>query len=158
MFLSAVSAATLFLSTTPATSPDAATFAALKTMNGVWRQTGSDRPLTITYRVISGDSAVVETWTTASGRETMTVYVMDGERLIATHYCAQGNQPTLALTASAPELVFEFRSATGLADTDASHQHRFTIRPIDAEHMERSETYVEHGVPETTTLALTRRP
>jgi hypothetical protein len=157
MPLSALLAVALFLSHTPEETSDAATFESLKTMSGVWRQTGTQRPMTITYRVISGESAVVETWTTASGRETMTVYVMDGERLIATHYCAQDNQPTLALTASTPELVFDFRSATGLTDPAASHQHRFTIRPIDADHMERSETYVESGISETTTLALTRQ-
>ena len=157
MPLSALLAVVLLLSHTPGEARDIATFETLKTMSGVWRQTGTQRPMTITYRVISGESAIVESWVTSSGRETMTVYVMDGGRLIATHYCAQGNQPTLALTASGPELVLDFRSATGLPDPAASHQHRFTIRPIDADHMERSETYVENGIPETTTLALTRQ-
>src|SRR5262245_45457558 len=92
-------------------------FASLRRLIGEWETklaTGSI--IRVSYRAIAGNSAIVETFTTASGRETLTIYHPDGPNLIATHYCAQGNQPRLRLdpTSSSSILQFVFHDATNL--------------------------------------------
>jgi hypothetical protein len=84
------------------------------------------------------------------------MYHLDGDALIATHYCPAGNQPTLQLRADLKTgLVFEFRSATNLARAADSHQHRFEIRFLDDRHFWRSETYRGDGEEATEAVTYT---
>jgi hypothetical protein len=83
---------------------------------GEWITTNAaSRTIKVSYRVISGGSALLETFTTASGKETATVYHTDGDGLMLTHYCAQGNQARLRATEAAPQrIVFTLESATNV--------------------------------------------
>jgi hypothetical protein len=85
-------------------------------LRGTWRAEPSPgKHVTESFRSISGESALVETYTTSSGRETATVYHADHDALLLTHYCAQGNQPRLQLTtATESDYVFLFRDATNV--------------------------------------------
>jgi hypothetical protein len=132
----------------PAAAPDRAraAFATLKELVGEWEgSTPAGRSLRIHYRLIAKDSVLLETWTLGPGRESLTVYHMDGERLVATHYCPIGNQPTLQLVASADPglLVFSYLSARNLPDPAAAHQHRFEVRLAGKDRFWRNETYLE---------------
>ena len=54
------------------------------------------------------------------------MYTVDGDSLIATHYCSGQNQPVLKLNAAkstADQLVFDFVKVTG-ANTKLTHQRR----------------------------------
>jgi hypothetical protein len=131
----------------------------LRALAGRWEGTTSTaRRLAISYKSIANDSVVVETWRSPSGRETMTVYHMDGSKVIATHYCAQGNQPRLKLVGSgaAGRMHFLFQDATNLASEEASHLHEFWIERTGAETMKRSETYREKGEADEEIAVLTR--
>jgi hypothetical protein len=90
----------------------------------------------------------------------MTVYHMDGEHLLATHYCPQGNQPRLQYReeSSNERLHFVFRDATNLPDPRAAHQHEFWIRFHADGAFARSETYVENGEAGSETATYTRLP
>src|SRR5262249_23574462 len=71
-------------------------FARLKTLAGDWEaRTEKGSVIRVSYRLVSNDSVLVQSFVTGSGKETMTVFHADGARLLATHYCAQGNQPRL---------------------------------------------------------------
>lgn len=77
----------------------AAAFERMKAaLDGAWVTSIEKTAIRVRYRTLSGGSALAESFVTPSGRETMTVFHPDGERLIATHYCAQGNQPRLHAT------------------------------------------------------------
>ena len=74
---------------------------------------------------------MVERWLTPSGTHSITVYHLDGEHLVATHYCPQGNQPTLeAGDSDSTKIEFTLRSVSGL-DAGESHTHtlEFEERP-----------------------------
>jgi hypothetical protein len=60
----------------------------------------------------------------------ITVYHLDGDRLVLTHYCAAGNQPKLALTrkSTADTLDFDFVSATNMKSRKDMHMHSLRIR------------------------------
>lgn len=126
----------------------AAAFERLKTLQGDWEGEFADgRRHTVEYRLSAGGSVLVETWQLAPGRESMTLYHLDGDRLLATHYCPQQNQPRLALVPGddASILSFEFVDGTGLDMPGKSHQHAFVTELRSDGSYTRSETYVENG-------------
>ncbi len=77
----------------------------------------------------------------------MTVYTMDGEGIIATHYCPQGNAPRLRLSRTGTDGThfFEFLDGANLQKEGASHEHAFWVRLDSADALIRSETYIENG-------------
>ena len=130
------------------TPPGEPAFARLKQLVGTWRgKTVAGRELTVTYRLVARDSVLVEDWNLGPGRESLTLYHMDGPGLMATHYCPLGNQPRLMLAEVTPEgrMSFAFRDATNLASPDDAHQHSFWISFDGPDRMTRSETYREKG-------------
>jgi len=108
---------------------------------GTWRTINQERPIKVEYRGISNGLATVETWRTASGRETMTTYVAGKGRTTATHYCGQGNVATLR--SSANKMDFAFVSATGV-DRGEGVLTRLTF-VATPERLRRTETYREAG-------------
>ena len=154
----------LCLGSTPARAgaPSAAqSFEHLRALVGTWTAPISEgKEIRLTYRLVSGDSTLVETYTLPSGKETLTVYHLDGTRLLATHYCAQGNQPRLRLAPGATEKqwVFTFLDATNLKSARASHLHRLELTLGDADHFTKVETYRSDGKDEAETLKFTRVP
>lgn len=80
---------------------------------GTWR--GVDG-LTLESSLISRDSALVERWIAPGGGETLNVFHPDGDGVMLTHYCAQGNQARLRATAANDDVfVFERQDVTNLA-------------------------------------------
>lgn len=100
----------------------------------------------------------METFTTASGRETLTIYHPDGSNLIATHYCAQGNQPRLRLESASTKttLRFRFHDATNLTAASASHLTRLRLELGDADHFDKTEVYSADGKDDVTVLSFVR--
>ena len=124
-------------------------FAQLQTLVGEWEgKTDAGRVLKVSYRLVANNTVLVETWTLGPQREALTLYHMDNESLIATHYCPLGNQPRLRLkeAGSASSFTFEFVSATNLPKPGMAHQHQFEIEILQANSFARSETYMENGV------------
>ncbi|MDQ8756235.1 hypothetical protein RCO27_08315 [Sphingosinicella sp. LHD-64] len=123
-------------------------FETLKRLEGDWTGTApSGRNIRVTYRSIAAGSTLVETWALGPGRVSMTVYHMDNDRLIATHYCPLGNQPRLLLSGHDGRGSFEFSflDATGLTSAVEAHQDSFRITMHGADTFARSETYIENG-------------
>lgn len=127
-------------------------FDVLKTLVGSWEgTTDRGRLLRVTYTLHAMNSVLLEAWTLGPKSDALTLYHMDVEILMATHYCPLCNQPRLLLsTAESPDrLVFSYGSATNLPDVSAAHQHSFEFRLLGADSFWRSETYVESGVPDS---------
>ena len=136
-----------------------AVFKQLQTLVGEWEgKTEAGRVLKVSYRLTANNSVLVETWTLGPQRESLTLYHMDNEDLIATHYCALGNQPRLRLKegGSASVFTFEFISATNLPKPEIAHQHRFEIEILQANSFARSETYLENGAGEPERIVYSR--
>ncbi len=124
----------------------------LRSLVGTWEGKFPDgRPHSVSYRLTGNGTVLVETWTLGPRSESMTLYHMDGEALVADHYCPQGNSPRLQLTkgGDADKLSFVFRDGTNLQVKGQSHQHAFWIKVNGRNSFARSETYVENGVTAT---------
>jgi hypothetical protein len=134
-------------------------FAQLQTLVGEWEgKTEAGRSLKVSYRLTANNTVLVETWTLGPQRESLTLYHMDSESLIATHYCPVGNQPRLRFKegGSTSLFVFEFVSATNLPKPEVAHQHRFEVELLDARSFARSETYLENGKGEPERIVYSR--
>ncbi|MGH8105558.1 MAG: hypothetical protein ACREO1_07445 [Arenimonas sp.] len=131
----------------PAEDPTMLVFKQLSGLVGGWAgKSPSGRENKVNYRLTAGGTVLVETWSLSSGRESMTMYHIDGETLIATHYCPQGNQPRLVLMPDDEKLSFAFHDGTNLHIPGKAHQYSFWLKIIDGEHFQRNEIYVENNV------------
>jgi hypothetical protein len=87
-------------SQTPITSK--AAFEKLKGLAGEWRGAEGEKdkryPATVTYRTTSGGSAVVETIFPGSDQEMVTLYHLEGDKPVLTHYCMLANPPKMTST------------------------------------------------------------
>lgn len=130
----------------------AACFARLKTLAGDWLQkdekTGKES-LLVRYRVTAAGSAVEETIFPGSPHEMITLYHLDGDHLVLTHYCAAGNQPHLRATAaSTPErMEFECVSVGNVRSHDENHMHLAVLTIKDANHLSAVWTALANGKP-----------
>jgi hypothetical protein len=141
-----------------------AAFDRLKTLAGEWRGTigerGQGEETTVAYRLIANNSALAETLFPGTPHEMITVYHLDGIKLLVTHYCAAGNQPTLALTkkSTADTLDFDFIRATNMKSKKDSHMHSLRIRFEGANAIVTEwDGYKEGRKTETTKFFLTRK-
>lgn len=115
-----------------------AAFARLKGLVGRWTNEGEPEG-EVHYRLTGGGSALVETLMPGSAHEMISVYHLDGDDLVFTHYCAVGNQPRLKLdrAASTPDhLKFVFNGGTNLDPEVDMHIHEGSIRFVDADTIE----------------------
>lgn len=117
---------------TAASPPDCdAAWARLRALAGTWDAdlNGDGKPDTVvSWREVANGSALVETVFAGTPHEMITVYHRDGTRLLATHYCAAGNQPRLeCVRASDGRVEMEMVDATNLPDPLATHMNGVTI-------------------------------
>jgi hypothetical protein len=135
-------AATAGLAQTDAKS----TFERLKSLNGTWEgKAKQGAPFKITFRTISGGSAILSEIT---GEENMvTMFHLDNDRVLATHYCAAGNQPRMqaSMAPDGKTITFNFVDATNLATPKTGHMDHLVITIPDADHHSEEWTFVQDG-------------
>lgn len=131
-------------------------FALIQSWEGRWH-VEETTALNIVFEKTARGTAMVERWETGAGLHSMTVYHMDGERLVATHYCPQGNQPRLeSRGGNSDEIRFAFADVTGL-DAGESHAHDLWFRPGADGTIRRYEVYKgEQGLQEPGSYTLGR--
>lgn len=142
----------------PATGTTA--FVRLNGLVGAWQlvspKSAKNSAFRISYRTISHGSALVETFGDPNVDVTETIYHMDGQQLMMTHYCAQGNQPRLRLAADSTTqaLHFVFLDATNLPDPATSHLIDLRFEFLQDGHVIRREIYRENGKDDVSELIL----
>jgi len=128
----------LLLLSTAAFAQSAAqkSFEQLKALAGSWEGTFEGQPLHVTLRVTSRGNALMHEMTGPGPDDPITMFHLDGERLLLTHYCDAGNQPRMAATISpdGKTIVFDFFEATNLLGSQHGHMQRVTFSFIDADH------------------------
>jgi hypothetical protein len=116
-----------------ANKPDtnaAAAFNKLKTLSGTWEASSERGKVTTSYEVISNGSALAERTSVPGEGEILTVYHLDGNHLVLTHYCTAGNQPHMQAEAYDPagnQILFDFAGGGSLTNTNAGHMHSATF-------------------------------
>jgi hypothetical protein len=89
--------------------------------------------------------------------DALTLYHLDNEQLMATHYCPLCNQPRLDLVeVQGAHFKFVCVSATNMENAVAEHQNAFELKLIDQAHFWRSESYIAAGLVMTNAITYTR--
>src|SRR5687768_17216726 len=78
-----------------ADSPASEAFSRLKSLEGQWQGTSAKgKKVSLSFELIGGGTSVLETFKwEGSDKDMTTVYHLDGDHLMLTHYCASNNQP-----------------------------------------------------------------
>jgi hypothetical protein len=132
----------------------------LKSLAGSWAGKGSDgMPVHINYQVVSAGSAVMESIGEGKAGQMITVYHLDGDSLMMTHFCSAGNQPRMrADTSSTPRAIkFTLVDVTNLSGPDAGHMQAHSIMWKDGSHVTQEWVWRENGKERTETFELERQ-
>ena len=155
----------LVFSNVYAQMPPAATstpaFDQLKSLAGAWEgKGGKDGPAKVTFEIVSNGSVVMERLQPAKEPEMITMYSLEGKRLVVTHYCSAGNQPTMQtdpLTSAMGKYDFHFVHVAGTKTPDEAHMSSLTLTIQDKDHMSQVWTFEDHGKSNSETLIYTRK-
>ena len=87
-----------------------------------------EMPITVTYELTSGGTALVEKLMAATPHEMVTVYANRGNRVHITHYSMLGNQPEMSLIkAEGGHFEFALEGLNGISDKNEMHMHAVSI-------------------------------
>jgi predicted enzyme related to lactoylglutathione lyase len=104
---------------------------------------------TVNFKTIAKGSVVVQNSFDAHPNETMmTIFYLDGDRLMLTHYCVARNQPRLEATSFEDDgrtITFTFRDATNLPSRDKGHMDKAVFRFADDDHFSSQWTWYQDG-------------
>lgn len=135
----------------------------MKTLVGSWQGTVNEngKPLDThaRFKLVSDGSALASWLDEDTAHEMITMFHMDGDNLMATHYCAAHNQPRMVLVSGGDpsRLVFKFKDGTNI-QPDAGHMQQVAFIFDGANHHIEEWTYLQNGKEETTCFDFRRKP
>src|SRR5712692_10272746 len=121
-------------------------FEIMKTMAGSWEGNIVGMSTHITIRVTSSGNAILHE-ATGPGRpdNPITMFYVDGDRLLLTHYCDAGNRPRMAgkMTTDGKTVEFDFLDVAG--STQYGHMHHAVFTTLDPNHHIEDWTFMVEG-------------
>jgi len=118
-----------------------------KSMVGTWEGKGPKGETSeVTFQLMAGGTAVMAE-NHMIGDDMTSMFYVDGDRLLMTHFCPSGNQPRMKAEIS-PDLktvTFDFLDATNLPGPEAGHMHRAVYLFTDADHYSEEWTWKKEG-------------
>jgi hypothetical protein len=123
-------------------------FRRLASLQGEWKGVADGVNTTLIYTLTANGSALMEQCRPEKGPEMITMFTVDGDRLIATHYCSAKNQPQMATAAigdAQSPLAFSLIRVTGLKSPNAFHNTGLTVIQEDNDHLTQEWSYQANG-------------
>ena len=142
-------------------------FDGLKALAGTWVGTVRTIPVQadvegqsaqVTMRVTSmGNALMHEITSPAHPEDPLTIFYLDGDHLVLTHYCDAGNRPRMTARTSADGKTIDFDFLDVSGSTKYGHMQHVTFTLMDADHHVEEWTYRRPGdKPMHARLDLTR--
>jgi hypothetical protein len=156
-------AITAFAADTSAAKSDAQkSFDTLKALSGSWEGKvttvppmdgmGKEALLQVSLRVTSRGNALVHEMKASGTPEDptkydhpVTMFYLDGDRLILTHYCDAGNRPRMAARTSPDGKTVEFDFLDVAGSTENGHMQHAVFTIVDDNHHTEDWTYLMPG-------------
>ena len=136
-------------------------FDQLKTLAGHWEGTNpTGKKVEVSYEVISNGSVLMERLHPGTEPDMITMYSLEGDRILVTHYCSMGNQPTMQTAASPAangKLDFTFLRLAGAKSADEGHMAALTVSMPDKNHLVQTWTFDDHGKTMTENFTYARK-
>jgi hypothetical protein len=137
-------------------------FDAMKTLAGSWEgpvtvtpvmpEMSMDKPVHVSLRVTSRGNALVHEMQEAGTLEDpnrydhpVTMFYLDGDRLLLTHYCDAGNRPRMAAKASPDGKTVEFEFVDLSGGNQYGHMYHALFTIVDANHHLEDWTFMMPG-------------
>ena len=125
-------------------------FDKLKSLEGTWQGKDEEgKPVSVSYKLVSGGSSLMETLEMEQHADAMvTMYHLNGTKLMMTHYCSMGNQPRMQVKKASMDentLTFIYMDATNLADKNDTHMSKLVVTFKDSDHFEQDWTMSQDG-------------
>jgi len=133
----------------------------MKTLVGEWDgyavEEGKKLPTHVSVRMTGDGSAVMHWMDAGTPHEMITMFHMDRDDLLATHYCAAHNQPRMRAVpgGTADRVAFEFRDGTNIRPGDG-YMSRLVVTFVDADHHDEEWGYDRNGKLSSGTFHMTR--
>ena len=124
----------------------------LKTLAGSWEATFEGKPMQATLRVTSMGNAIVHEMKGEGPDDPITMFYVEGDRLLLTHYCDAGNRPRMAArtTPDGKTIEFDFLDVANYNKSQAGHMQHAVFTIIDANHHIEDWTFMLEGKPAMT--------
>jgi hypothetical protein len=146
----------------PAPTEAQKSFTQLKTLAATWQgpvsveppqpDMNSDKPVQVSMRVTSRGNALVHEMKEAGSPDDptktdhpVTMFYLDNDRLLLTHYCDAGNRPRMAARKSPDGKVLEFDFLDVAGSTQYGHMQHAVFTIIDDNHHTEDWTYMMPG-------------
>ena len=112
-------------------------FEKMKTLAGSWQGTVMDIPINFTIRAVSSGTAILHEGDTSGGgppKHEVTMFYVEADRLLATHYCDAGNRSRWEGKMSPDGKAIEFSFLDVAGPTRGGYLKDMVITMIDADH------------------------
>ena len=145
----------------PQATASTAAFKQLASLVGEWEAIQENVPVKETYTLTAKGSVLMSETKPAGSEPMITMFTVDGDHLIATHYCIAGNQPQM-VTQSIGDLekdglTFSFARVTGMKTPEDWHNTDLMVKLDDKDHMTQRWSYLYKGKTGTTIFHYTRK-
>ena len=144
----------------PGTSESAAAFKQLASLAGEWQAIQDGVPVKETYTLTANGTVLMSETKPANSEAMITMFTVDGDHLIATHYCVAGNQPQMVTRVPGDlekGVTFSLERVTGMKTPDDWHNTGLTVTLDDKDHMTQRWTYLYKGKTGTTIFHYARK-
>ena|SRR5438094_6424532 len=125
-----------------------AAFRQLRSLVGDWQGVYEGTPIKVRYSVTADGSAIMLAEQPGDSAAMVTMFTIDGDHLIATHYCSARNQPQM-VTGTPGDIergiTFSLLRVTGLKTPGDWHNTGLTVRQEDPNHLTHQWTYAYKG-------------
>ena len=135
------------------------TFEKLKSLEGDWAGEMDGKPVQVTYKLMSNGSALVETLQPENEPSMVSVYHLNNDMVMMTHYCSSGNQPRMSASSNSDTnaINFSYVDATNLKSERDGHMQALQIIFDDENNIRQIWTWQEGDKQKPGTFKLKRK-
>ena len=140
-----------------AQQPAQRSFTAIKSLAGDWNGKSSEGDVRVSFEIVSSGSALMSRLR-SDHANMVTMFHLDGDQLLMTHYCDAGNQPRMKAAASpdGKAISFDFLDTTNLQPGQPGHMKRLVIAFQSPDHHTETWVFDANGKDETNVFDLYR--
>lgn len=124
-------------------------FDKLKSLAGTWTASYEGKPMQASLRVTSMGNAILHEMKGDGPDDPITMFYVEGDRLLLTHYCDAGNRPRMAgkISPDGKTIEFELVDVANYNKAQHGHMEHAVLTMIDENHHTEDWTFMLEGKP-----------